>query len=95
VDPGRGSDSNRCKGVKIQPLLTADPIDRITVNMGTISRSPFLSHSHCENGQVHRRLTAPGWGGGSAVVRAWESRVHGEGTQRVRNRGTGMPGGRR
>ena len=75
--------------------LGADPVNRHMVNVGTI---PGPSHPLCsqhEGGQVHRRLVTPGWGGGSVVVRGRESRLHGEGTQRIRSRSSGMPGGRR
>jgi hypothetical protein len=74
--------------------LDADPVNRDMVNVGTISGPSFPSCSQHEDGQVHRRLMAPGWGGGSVVVRGRESRPHGEGTQRIRSRRTGMPGGR-
>jgi len=75
--------------------LGTDPVDRFVVNVGTISESPSPSCSPHEDGQVHRRLMAPRWDGGSVVVRVRESRSHGEGIQRVRSASTGMPGGRR
>jgi hypothetical protein len=75
--------------------LDVDPIDRNMVNVGTVSGSPSLASSQLAGGQAHRRLMAPGRGGGSVVVRGRESRLHGEGTQRTRSKGTGMPGGRR
>ena len=46
------------------------------------------------NGNARGLLMIRGWGGGFVVVRGRESRSHGEGTQRVRNGGTGMSGGR-
>jgi len=93
----RGHDEclRRSRGEAAAAKLDADPVDRNTVNMGTI---PGPSHPSCcqhGDGQVHRRLMTPGWGGGSVVVRGRESRLHGEGTQRVRSGSTGMPGGRR
>ncbi len=75
--------------------LDVDPVDRDMVNVGTVSGSPSPASGQLVDGQAHRRLTASGWGGGSVVVRGRESRSHGEGTQRVRSAGTGMPGGRR
>jgi hypothetical protein len=47
------------------------------------------------SGKARGLLMTQRRGGGSVVVRGRESRPHGEGTQRVRNAGTGMPGGRR
>jgi len=46
-------------------------------------------------GTARRLLTLMGRDGGSVVVRGRESRLHGEGTQRVRREGIGMAGGRR
>lgn len=81
-------------GEAVAAELGADPANRHTVNAGTIPKSPFWTSSVLVGGQVHRQLTALGWGGGSVVVRGRESRPHGEGTQRVRSRCDGMPGGR-
>jgi len=75
--------------------LDAHPVNRFMVNVGTLPESPFPPPSQGGDGQVRRRLMAPGGDGGSVVVRGRESRPHGEGTQRVRSRRTGMPGGRR
>ena len=75
--------------------LGTDPVDWYMVNVGTVSESPSPLPGQGGGGQVHRRLTAWGWGGVSVVVRARESRVHGEGRQQVRNSGTAMPGARR
>jgi hypothetical protein len=46
------------------------------------------------SGKARRLSMALRWGGGSVVVRGRESRSHGEGTQRVRSVGAGVPGGR-
>ena len=75
--------------------LGTHPVKGNMVNMGTIPRSPSLSHIQCEDGQAHRRLMASGWGGGFVVVRGRESRLQGEGIQRTRSRSTATPGGRR
>jgi len=75
--------------------LGADPADRYMVNVGTVFESPSLPSRQGGNGQAHRRLTARGWDGASVVVRARESRAHGEGRQQARNSGTAMPGARR
>jgi hypothetical protein len=75
--------------------LDVDPVDRHMVNVGTVPGLPSPPPGQGGDGQVHRRLSAPGRGGGSVVVRGRESRPHGEGTQRVRNNSTGTPGGRR
>jgi len=82
-------------GEAVAAKLDVDPINRDMVNVGTVLGSPSPSSSQLAGGQVHRRLMTRGWGGGSVVVRGRESRPHGEGTQRVRSEGTGMPGGRR
>ena len=55
------------------------------VNVGTIPTVPFPASSLLVGGKTCRRLMLPGWGGGPVVVRARESRVHGEGVQRVRS----------
>jgi hypothetical protein len=48
--------------------------------------SPSRPGSHPGRGQDRCRLTATRWGGGPVVVRARESRVHGEGVQQVTQR---------
>ena len=75
--------------------LGTDPVDRLIVNVGTVVRSPYLLASQAGGGKACRQLMAWQRGGGSVVVRDRESRLHGEGTQRVRRLGYGMPGGRR
>jgi hypothetical protein len=75
--------------------LGADPANRCMVNVGTVVVSPSPASCLLVGGQVHRRLLTRRRGGGSVVVRAQESCVHGEGTQRVRGAVAGMPGGRR
>jgi hypothetical protein len=74
--------------------LGADPVDRDVVNVGTVPVPPSPPPSG-GGGQARCRLMAPGRGGGSVVVRAGESPVHGEGTQRASRAVAGMPGGRR
>jgi len=69
-------------------------VDRLVVNVGTIPTPPYPPPIQGGGGQARRRLLAPGWGGALVVVRGRESRPHGEGGQRVRNVGTGTPGGR-
>lgn len=64
-------------------------------NVGTAPGPPSPPASQAGYGQARRRLTAPGWGGAPVVVGGRESRPHGEGGERVRSKGTGMPGGRR
>ena len=84
----------RC-GDAVGEELGADPADRYMVNVGTIFEPPSPLPSQGGGGQAHRRLTARGWDGASVVVRARESRVHGEGRQQARNSGTARPGVRR
>ena len=68
---------------------------RYTVNMGTAPRTPNPPTSQVGDEQVHRRLMTSGWDGGSVVVRGRESRLHGEGTQRVSSNAMAMAGVRR
>jgi hypothetical protein len=75
--------------------LGADPADRYMVNVGTVAVLPFPASGQLADGQVHRRLMMPRRGGGFVVVRARESRAHGEGTQQVRRAVAGRSGGRR
>lgn len=69
-------------------------VKRRAVNVGTILGCP-------NSVKPSRRWAGPssaeghGWGGGPVVVRARESRVHGEGGQQVSSGRTGMSGGRR
>ena len=55
------------------------------VNVGTIPAVPFPASSLLVDGKTRRRSMLSGWGGGPVVVRARESRAHGEGVQRVRS----------
>ncbi len=71
------------------------PVNRSTVNMGTVHESPFPPASQVGDGQVRRRLMTHGRSGGPVVVRGRESRSHGEGVQRVGSAVAGMPGGHR
>lgn len=81
-------------GEAVAAKLGADPVDRDIVNVGTLPGLPSLPSIGLGGGQAHRQLTTPAGGGGSVVVRARESRVHGEGTQRVRSDRDRMSGGR-
>jgi len=76
--------------------LGAGPVDRNVVNVGTILELLVLPPGQGGGGGHARcRLSASGWDGGSVVVRAAESVVHGEGTQRVSSTASGTSGGRR
>ena len=66
-------------GVKLDP----DPADRWVVNVGSAWVSPHPSGNRPGGGQVHRRLMVLGRGRALVVVRARESRVHGEGGQQI------------
>jgi len=74
--------------------LGADPVNRDVVNVGTVPALPSSLPSG-GGGQARCRLMAPGGDGGSVVVRAGESPVHGEGTQQAGSAVAGMSGGRR
>ena len=85
----------RRRGEAAGAQLGTYSVDRLVVNVGTIPTPPYPPPIQGGGGQVRRRLLAPGWDGALVVVRGRESRLHGEGGQRVRNAGTGTPGGRR
>ncbi len=56
------------------------------VNVGTIPTAPTsTSGLLAGDGKARCRLMPSGWGGGPVVVRDRESRLHGEGVQRVRS----------
>jgi hypothetical protein len=92
---GHGEGLRRTRGEAAGEELGTAPVDRCMVNMGTIPRPPSSSRRMREEGKARRRPMAAGWGGAPVVVRGRESRPHGEGGQRVRSDGAGMPGGRR
>ena len=94
-DEGHEESLRRIRGEAAGEKLGAAPVNRHTLNMGTIPALPTPSLIQSGGGQVRCRLLAPRWGGGSVVVRGWESQPHGEGTQRDRRAAIGMPGGRR
>lgn len=92
---GHGECLRRNRGKAAAAKLGVDPVDRCMVNVGTVSVLLYPASGLLVGGQVHRRLLMPERGGGSVVVRARESRVHGEGAQRVRREVAGMSGDRR
>jgi len=92
---GHGKSLRHTHGEAVGEELDAAPVNRHTVNMGTIFGTPSPPPIQGGDGQARRRLTAQRWGGGSVVVRGWESQPHGEGIQRSRSKEVGMPGGRR
>jgi hypothetical protein len=85
----RGSRGQACRGKAGHP-------SRRTVcgERGNRSWIAFPLASQAGGGKARRQLMIRGWGGGSVVVRGRESRLHGEGTQRVRDVGAGRSGGR-
>jgi hypothetical protein len=62
-----------------------NPTNGLGVNVGTIPTAPFSVSGQLIGGKVCRQLMPTGWGGGVVVVRGRESRLHGEGPQRVRS----------
>ena len=62
-----------------------NPLNGRIVNVGTVLAVPPCCPSRAAGGKARRRLMPPGWDGGVVVVRARESRVHGEGPQRDRS----------
>ena len=91
---GHGEGLRRTRGEAAGEKLGTTPADRHTVNVGSGRMPPSPPCGQHGGGQVRRRLTASGRGGALVVVRGRESRLHGEGGQRVRRLGTGRPGGR-
>ncbi len=63
------------------------------VNVGTIPATPDPTSCQLAGGKARRRPMRSGWDGGPVVVRARESRAHGEGVQCDRSR-TAERGGR-
>ena len=57
-------------------------VERITVNVGSVSILARLHVSSVAAGWVHRRPIGSGRGGAVVVLRVRESRTHGEGRQR-------------
>ncbi len=98
IDVGVGGHEEglrRTRGKAAGEELGAAPVDRHMVNMGTVRLPPVHGHSRWRGGQARRQPMGPERGGAAVVLRARESRVPGEGRQRVRSLRTGMPGGRR
>jgi hypothetical protein len=91
---GQGECLWRTFGEAAAAKLGVDPVDRCEVNVGTVSVLPYPASGLLVGGQVHCRLLMSERDGGFVVVRARESRVHGEGTQRVSSEVIGMSGGR-
>jgi len=71
--------------------LGTSPVERFMVNVGTISAVPSPDSSPLPGGKARCR-PRPRWDGGVVVVRGRESRLHGEGLQRVRSIDTGRGG---
>ena len=70
----------RCGEAAGEKLGTA-PVNRDVGNVGTLPGLPFPPASQASGGQARRRLRALGGDGAAVVVRARESRAHGEGRQ--------------
>ena len=94
-DEGHGEGLRRTRGEAVGEKLGTAPVNRHTLNMGTISAPPSLPFCQSGTGKARCRLRTPGWDGGSVVVRGWESQPHGKETQQDRRVVAGMPGGRR
>ena len=80
---GRAESLRRTRGEAVGVKLDPIPVQRFAVNVGSVLRSPFPADDQSVDGQVHRRLMARGRGRALVVVRARESRAHGEGEQEV------------
>jgi hypothetical protein len=83
---GREATVNAC-GVVVAKLQghswAPTPSKDSRVNVGTTSMVPSSASSQLVDGKTHRQSMLSGCGGGPVVVRARESRVHGEGVQCV------------
>ena len=91
---GHGESLRRNRGDAAGAKLGAKLIDRFAVNTGTIPCRSCRPESIRAVGIDTLSVEDAGWGGGSVVVRAGERPAHGEGSQQVSSRSTGMPGGR-
>jgi hypothetical protein len=74
--------------------LGASPVERSTVNVGTVPVPPFPPAIQVGGGQARGQLLGQGSGRALVVVRGRESRLHGEGEQSTRRCGVGRSGGR-
>ena len=92
---GHEESLRRTHGDAVGEKLGASPVERLAVNVGTVSGPPSPAASQAGGGQARCRLSGRGPGGAFVVVRGRESRSHGEGRQLSRRRGTGRSGGRR
>src|SRR6266511_6460302 len=92
---GHAEGLRRRRGEAAGEKLGTVPVNLYVGNVGTLPGLPFPPACLAGGGQVRRRLWALGGGGAAVVVRARESRAHGEGRQQVRSRVAGRPGGRR
>ena len=61
------------------------PLNGSRMNVGTTPVAPYPASSQLVGGKACCRLMPPRWDGGVVVVRGRESRLHGEGPQRVRS----------
>ena len=92
---GHEESLRRTRGEVAGEELGTEPVDRLRVNVGTISRSPNLPHGQCGRGRARCRPMVSGWDGVLVVVRGRESRPHGEGAQRVSSDAMAMAGDQR
>jgi hypothetical protein len=92
---GHAEGLRRRRGEAVGVELGASLIDRFRGERGNPPWSPSPPGSQSGGGQVRCRPRATGWDGGPVVVRARESRVHGEGGQHVSSKDDGTLGGAR
>lgn len=98
MGPGLGGHEEslrRTRGDAAGAELGTDPVDRNTMNMGTLPSLPLPACCQRVGGQGHRHLLGAVGGGAVVVVRERESRSHGEGRQQAGKESEAMPGGRR
>jgi hypothetical protein len=88
MSPADEATTNACGVVVAMPQghsWAPTPSIGSRVNVGTIPAVPPFCPARAAGGKARRRLMPSGWDGGVVVVRARESRVHGEGPQRDRS----------
>ena len=84
--PGGHEESlRRTRGEAAGEKLGTNPVDRFMVNVGTIVGLALPAAQPGRRRAGPPSADGPRWGGGSVVVRGRESRLHGEGSQRVRS----------
>jgi len=97
MSPAREATAKACGVTVAMPQghsWAPTPSNGEIVNVGSFPTVPPCRSTRPVGGKARRQLALPGSDGGAVVVRARESRAHGEGPQRDRSK-KAMHGGRR